>query len=51
MVGRSAGILQSFKEIGFYRGLSGFYSGYRATIIRDIVFSATQMTLFEHLRK
>jgi hypothetical protein len=32
------------------KGLAGFYIGYKPTLIRDIVFSAIQLPLFETIR-
>lgn len=32
------------------KGLKGFYIGYTPTLIRDIVFSAIQLPLFEYIR-
>lgn len=32
------------------KGLKGFYIGYKSTLVRDIVFSAIQLPLFEWLR-
>jgi hypothetical protein len=32
------------------KGLTGFYIGYKPTLIRDIVFSAIQLPLFEKIR-
>lgn len=50
MVGRADNIMQSLKEIAASRGIKGFYTGYKSTIARDIVFSAFQMPLFEFIR-
>jgi len=37
-------------EIMKNKGLKGFYIGYGPTLIRDIVFSAIQLPLFEFIR-
>jgi solute carrier family 25 S-adenosylmethionine transporter 26 len=44
MAGSSMDILKN-------KGLKGFYIGYMPTLIRDIVFSAIQLPLFEIIRE
>lgn len=51
MVGRSNYIWSSLKDIYRNKGIKGFYIGYQSTLIRDIVFSAIQLPLFEIIRK
>ena len=51
MVGRSKYIWSSLKDIYKNKGVKGFYIGYQSTLIRDIVFSAIQLPLFEIIRR
>lgn len=51
MVGRSERIVSSLGQIIKTKGLSGFYTGYKSTIARDIVFSAFQLPIFQYLRE
>ena len=50
MVGRSDMIWDSLKNIHQNKGFRGFYIGIKPTLIRDIVFSAVQLPLFEYIR-
>lgn len=51
MVGRGDKIRHSLAEILKNKGFKGFYTGLQTTLIRDILFSAIQLPLFEKLRE
>ena len=51
MTGRSEGILRSLTEIVKSKGVAGLYIGLKATLARDILFSAIQLPLFELFRE
>lgn len=51
MVGRSNKALTSLKQVYSTLGIRGFYMGYSPALIRDILFSALQMPLYEYLKK
>jgi len=51
MVGRGDRIRHSLTEILKSKGITGFYTGLQSTLIRDILFSAIQLPLFEKLRE
>ena len=50
MVGRSDRITTSLREVTSTLGLRGFYIGYTPALVRDIVFSALEMPMFEHFK-
>ncbi len=51
MVGRNENMARSSMEILKNKGIKGFYIGYMPTLVRDIVFSAIQLPLFEIIRE
>ena len=48
--GRESTSLSAFRNIYKYKGMKGYYIGYAPTLLRDILFAATQMPLYEYLK-
>ena len=51
MVGRSDKVVPSLKSVYSILGWKGFYIGYAPTLIRDIMFSAIELPLYEYSKQ